>query len=248
MPNYEDKINNQLLDRLVDGELSDADYRITLHRLDEAPDGWRRCAMSFLEQQALRQELQQLLNNQTRLNPLEDCDLDKASLSEVEGADELHFAATRHDWERWFRQPWVRWTSVLAVGILAFVGGLALRPFASPPTKGDQLVARNQRAIGQPPAVANSRHAANSAEIASITFDDMPNNQSQRLQVPFELVSQSNGTPTLAPDRLPPKFERIFTETNAANQLERRIIMGRTQNGEVILVPLDRIVHRVNFQ
>ncbi len=248
MPNHEDEFNNQLLDRLVDGELSDADYRITLHRLDEAPDGWRRCAVSFLEQQALRQELQQLLNNKTRLNPSEDDDLDEAGLSAIEGADELNFAATRHDWERWFRQPWVRWTSVLAVGILAFVGGLAIRPFASPTTNGDQLVAGNQRAIGQTAAVANSRRVANGSEIASITFDDLPNNQTQGLQVPLGLLSQSQGTPKLAPDRLPPQFERIFTETNAANQLERRIFMGRTPNGEVILVPLDSIFHQVNYQ
>ena len=49
-----------LLDRLVDGELSDEEYRQAVASLDERPDGWRRCALAFLEAQALRRELGEL--------------------------------------------------------------------------------------------------------------------------------------------------------------------------------------------
>lgn len=42
-------------DRLVDGELSDAERRRVLAALDDEPGGWRRCAMAFLEAQAWRQ-------------------------------------------------------------------------------------------------------------------------------------------------------------------------------------------------
>jgi len=45
------------LDRLVDGELSPERYRAMLAALDATPDGWRRCALGFLEAQALQQEL-----------------------------------------------------------------------------------------------------------------------------------------------------------------------------------------------
>jgi hypothetical protein len=45
------------IDRLVDGELSAADYRQLVAALDDEPGGWRRCALAFLEAQALRQEL-----------------------------------------------------------------------------------------------------------------------------------------------------------------------------------------------
>jgi len=47
-------------DRLVDGELSAAEYRQLLSSLDDEPGGWRRCAMAFLEAQALGQELRAL--------------------------------------------------------------------------------------------------------------------------------------------------------------------------------------------
>jgi hypothetical protein len=45
------------LQLLVDGELSPAEYRTLVASLDEEPNGWRRCALAFLEEQALSREL-----------------------------------------------------------------------------------------------------------------------------------------------------------------------------------------------
>jgi hypothetical protein len=48
-------IDDILIDRLVDGELSDAERRALLLQLDAEPDGWRRCALAFLEAQCWRE-------------------------------------------------------------------------------------------------------------------------------------------------------------------------------------------------
>ncbi|HWE40074.1 MAG TPA: hypothetical protein VG406_26215 [Isosphaeraceae bacterium] len=48
------------LDLLVDGELGDAGRRALLARLESTPDGWRRCALAFLEAQAWRVALGEL--------------------------------------------------------------------------------------------------------------------------------------------------------------------------------------------
>jgi hypothetical protein len=53
-------------DRLVDGELSEAQRRELLCRLDHQPDGWRRCALAFLEAQCWKQELQTVARPVTR--------------------------------------------------------------------------------------------------------------------------------------------------------------------------------------
>ena len=45
------------LDRLVDGEMASDEYRAFLANLDDEPGGWRRCALAFLEAQALEGEL-----------------------------------------------------------------------------------------------------------------------------------------------------------------------------------------------
>lgn len=52
----ENRLDGMLLDRLVDGELSDAEYREVLQGLDSQPEGWRRCALAFLEAQAWGRE------------------------------------------------------------------------------------------------------------------------------------------------------------------------------------------------
>jgi hypothetical protein len=43
--------DDRLIDRLVDGELPDAERRELLLRFEREPDGWRRCALAFLEGQ-----------------------------------------------------------------------------------------------------------------------------------------------------------------------------------------------------
>ncbi len=50
-------VDDRQLMRLVDGELSLEEQQVTLRWLDAHPDRWRDCALAFLEEQALRQEL-----------------------------------------------------------------------------------------------------------------------------------------------------------------------------------------------
>jgi hypothetical protein len=54
-------VEQSLLDRLVDGELSDAQQRELLARLDRADSGWRRLALTFVESQSLGKDLRELL-------------------------------------------------------------------------------------------------------------------------------------------------------------------------------------------
>jgi hypothetical protein len=50
-------IDWQELDCLVDGRLDDESYRDLLRQIDADPDGWKQCALAFLEHQALTREL-----------------------------------------------------------------------------------------------------------------------------------------------------------------------------------------------
>jgi hypothetical protein len=52
-----DEIDTDLLDALVDGELADDEQRALLSRLDAEPEGWRRLALTFVEDQRWRREL-----------------------------------------------------------------------------------------------------------------------------------------------------------------------------------------------
>jgi hypothetical protein len=48
---------HESFDRLVDGELSESQRTEMLKSLDQEPDGWRHCALAFLEAQCWRKEL-----------------------------------------------------------------------------------------------------------------------------------------------------------------------------------------------
>lgn len=51
------ELEQEIFDRLADGELTEAERRELLWRLDREPDGWRRCALAFLEAQCFREAL-----------------------------------------------------------------------------------------------------------------------------------------------------------------------------------------------
>jgi len=51
MSNISHLEHDSRFDRLVDGELDDEEYRELLATLDDRPEGWRRCALAFLEAQ-----------------------------------------------------------------------------------------------------------------------------------------------------------------------------------------------------
>ncbi len=55
--------DDRLIDRLVDGELPDGERRELLLRLGTEPDGWRRCALAFLEAQTWREALRPLADS-----------------------------------------------------------------------------------------------------------------------------------------------------------------------------------------
>jgi hypothetical protein len=58
-PNHEfvGSEDDRLIDRLVDAELPDGERRQLLLRLEHTPNGWRRCALAFLEAQSWRASL-----------------------------------------------------------------------------------------------------------------------------------------------------------------------------------------------
>lgn len=53
-------VDEALIDELVSGQLTGERYRAALRALDAEPAKWRDCALAFLEEQALRSDLQKL--------------------------------------------------------------------------------------------------------------------------------------------------------------------------------------------
>ncbi len=67
--NQQPGIDAEVLDLLVDGELPDAQRRDLLTSLDRVPEGWRACALAFLEAQCLKQACGAVIREQVTLSP-----------------------------------------------------------------------------------------------------------------------------------------------------------------------------------
>jgi hypothetical protein len=59
-PDHRNPLDDDLIDRIVDGNLGPAELRATIVLLDREPDGWKRCALAFLEAQCWRESFQSL--------------------------------------------------------------------------------------------------------------------------------------------------------------------------------------------
>lgn len=230
------EINDVTLDRLVDGELADAEYRQVVLRLEDHPDGWRRCALSFLEQQALQRDLRQILANGDCLDGRAEPDA-----QEFSGATApllAHSSGQKH----WMADPWVRWTSVVAVGILAFVCGILLRPDRNLPTD-TPIVQATQESSSSDFSLADTRMTS-----ADILIDDPSNGSHHAINVPVQSIGQDQSLSTIAPDHLPRNLSRALQESESKNVVERGILVSRNELGEVVLIPFDRITPLDAFQ
>jgi hypothetical protein len=89
------------IDRLVDGELPSENRRSLLLQLDSVPNGWKQCALAFLEAQAWRTGFGE--STQAASSPL----------------------AIEHRPKLRRMSPWLAWAAMI---VIAFVSGRALRP------------------------------------------------------------------------------------------------------------------------
>jgi hypothetical protein len=114
-----------LFDRLVDDELAPSERQHLLASLDDRPGGWRRCALAFLEAQAWRGGLKQIVR-------------------ESDAAPSPSRA--RMPLPAWARGRGLHWFAVAASLLMAFTLGLAMREDGlslriATPNPGDELAA-----------------------------------------------------------------------------------------------------------
>jgi hypothetical protein len=58
-------VDQALIDRIVDGRMTPGELRAAVDRLERDPDGWKRCALAFLESQVLNESFRTLGRPQT---------------------------------------------------------------------------------------------------------------------------------------------------------------------------------------
>lgn len=140
-------ISDALLDRLVDGELSPAELRGAIHSLDSEPDGWKRCALAFLEAQAWRESF--------RAMPISDATATKVPISTEPVASRRR------------SQPW-RLAMAAGLAGIAFLLGWTLHPDRSP-ERGGTTAPRIARSTNPTPEGGSSVGNSPSAEVPDVS-------------------------------------------------------------------------------
>ena len=213
-----DSLGELWLERLVDGELSDDEQQRIVSALDRIPQGWRQCALGFLEAQAWRRALRALHRSPPgqRLTVADDPPAVAAVPAAHLGASRADAAAA--DPSRPRSSTGLPWLSLAASVALAFwAGQLAHWPATNVGRFPDKDLVAADTAT---PARSPVRHA--------------PAVVPARTQ--FVTNDFWQGEPAIPSD-----IRKILKQMGARVQQRSGYVPGKAANGQAVLVPYEEV-------
>ncbi|HEY2826610.1 MAG TPA: hypothetical protein VGJ04_03335 [Pirellulales bacterium] len=228
----------QQLDRLVDGELNADGQRELLTTLESQPDGWRHCALAFIELQALRGDFRGMIAADETVKH--------------EGSDRRHAAG----------MPGVRWLALAAMVMLAFTLGIVSRSFWPANLvneRAEKIVAAQPEVKATPPeqTVANSESAvpAGAADGASskwqalkVTIPTADGMSEQTLQVPLVAAGEQEMKTMLEKQEpvLSEVARQALESTGHEVEQHRAYYAVQLEDGTQAVLPMDYVEVRDN--
>jgi hypothetical protein len=207
-----------LFDRLVDGELSVAERRELLESLDAQPQGWRKCALAFLEAQSWTSEFQQI-----------------AAKSPTSAAVEK-FAAPKPSDTRTTMRTAAQWLAVAAALFIAFKIG-ALQTGSQLPIANDSAKTTDQL-VSVPPAGAAPRDAKPGDALNLWVRDDA--GQMRRVRVPLVDAGQLDNELGLKfQTGVPDDIRNHLQDHGYTVQSKRQYAPLWLDNGRPMIVPVE---------
>lgn len=218
-----------LLDLLVDGELDEAQRRELLAWCEREPDGWRRCALAFLEAQSWSKVLGDLA--------------DARAPQEAEPATREPVVPARLSRPQsfWNRRNWGTMLAMAASVVLAFTLGLQLRDAERAgqiaPRQPALHVVDNQERT-QPTATLSGRpeQGPASARLA------VGGSSADEIQVPVVAGDHVGGGWLLSqPSAVPDDVRRALERMGHRVEQQRRLVPYRLGDGRRVVVPVDQV-------
>ena len=210
--------SNDPVDRLVAGDLSDSERRDLLLRLENDPDGWRSCALAFLEDQAWRQALGIRDTAEPRLGRSPPHDL-------------IELAASKPVWIR-------RGSLAAAVLLVVFASGFTVGGWIKT-TPGTEI------STAKPPGSAGVDRDPKPTEIRQVgSFDliDVTAGESTPLRFP---IYSGRGLDDQWLQNLPPSvpdYIRARLEREGYQVAEHRKLMSvQLEDGRQVSIPVDEV-------
>jgi hypothetical protein len=211
------------LDKLVDGELSDQQRRELLLQLENHPDGWRRCALSFLEAQAWKRSL--------------------GAMASVAPAKESRPQPARA--RSWWSGPWGSVLAAAASFMIAFGLGLAWRGHAMQTelASSDSPAAPSTTTVpGRP--TPEFGFASDKPQWGTMTVNLDRNNDGSTERVELPIV----GGPGIderwlqnQPDPIPSPLRQMLERRGHQIRQQRQYVPFDLGDGRRVIVPVDEV-------
>ena len=219
------------LDRLVDGELTEAQRRELLLALERQPDGWRRCALAFLEAQEWKRSLGAL----------------RAAAAPAQAATPPRRALPLG---RFGTLAAMAATFVAAVGLVLAVQGWRSRGAGRP---GGETVARvqpqtprNESLPPGGPALAGQVPPANGApgpwQRVRLSLPDGPQGPGADIELPAcEREQIDEAWLSSLPATMPPEVLQALQRAGYEVQRQQRLLPLPMEDGRRLVVPVERV-------
>ncbi len=226
-PLDEDKtpLDDWIFDQLVDGELGESDRRELLAQLDAKPDGWRRCALAFLEGQSLQQELRALA----------------ASQRPTPAAVAARPAVRSRGW----RQRTAAVANLAAGFLVAITLVFLVREYSGPPAPapGEVAATGNTDAQGSTGAAAAASQVGRSPSGGWQTVTLAPDADAEQLvhlPVTERAAIDEDWLETL-PEAIPADILRALERTGHRVERQRQLLPVPLEDGRQLVVPVDQV-------
>jgi len=218
-------------DRLVDGELGETDRHELLVQLDQQPDGWRRCALAFLEAQCWKDELG-LLRRSTDSRQAEPM---RPSVSVRTAGPAKHLSS--------WRQTLATALTLAACFLITLALGMGIRGNLSGGHGPGSTVRTAKDEFPLNPSPARS---ADKWEMVALSANS-PNGQTETVNIPA--VRRDAFDQKLAeqfPEAMPPEVRRAFEQSGYQIDQQREIVPVPMQDSQRLMVPVEHVqIHYV---
>jgi hypothetical protein len=230
--------DSRAIDRLVDGELAASEERSLLAALEFQPDGWRRCALAFLEARAWKNELTAVTRGE--IAPINGTPVVLSAHAAMNNDAKLARPPTSS-------APWVRGMAMAASIGLAFVLGVAVRGHWNG-AASSQLAAvadeqgtnPGQASRGVGTALGTGAPAADQPTITMTVFD---NQGSIERQLKIPVVEADTFDPRWLqrpPSAIPQELASALRRSGHSVEEQRLYVPVLLDDGRQAIIPLDQ--------
>lgn len=215
-------VSEELIDQLVTGSLRGPEYRKAVLLLEANPQRWRDCALAFLQEQAIAEELNQLAKSNVSWHRDSDC-VASASVVATE-----HQPATRH--VNRHRFSWLyKFGSLAAMLLMSFsvgwMGSTVRDRSAQAESESMDLASTSRRSAGSP-----------NLQLKNMTVDHvLPNRENDNNNYSFV---GNNWIPI--DEQIPPDLAKL--EREGRIKIEKKTAVMPVDYGDMtVLVPVQQL-------